>query len=485
MINFKLVLSVLGQLLLLLALLMGMCIGVGYYYGDAEVYAFGMPAGIVLVGSCVLRYFGRGYDRNLNMRDGFLIVSSVWIVFSIFGTLPFLLSGAQTRVAGAFFESMSGFTTTGSSVIVGLDTLPYSLNFWRALMQWIGGVGIVFFTIAILPSLGRGEQKLFSAEATGLQLVKLHPRIATTAHWIASIYVFLTIGCGVCYYLAGMDIFDAVCHAFTTIATGGFSTHDASMAYFNSPQIEWTAIGFMFVSGINFSLLYLFFIKHRWRDIWKDEELRLFLTSTIAIALICTLVLFFFDHKSLSDALRTSVFQTVSIQTTTGFVTDNFMLWGGHIWFLLFFAGFCGASTGSTTGGVKCARVVMVFKLLRNEFRTMLHPRAFFPLRINRHVVPTTALHRLCVFFFSFAILLTLGTFALLLSGLDFYHAFACATASLTNVGPAMGQSISPVDTYQSLSDFGLWTCSFLMLAGRLEIFSLLIIFMPSFWRKR
>lgn len=485
MINKKLVLSILGQLLLFLALLMTACIGVGYYYGEPEVSAFGIPLGMALVTSSLLRYWGRGYTRQFNMRDGFLVVSSVWIIFSIFGTLPFLLSGTTDRLSAAFFESMSGFTTTGATIIGSLDTLPHALNFWRVLTQWIGGVGIVFFTVAILPSMGSGEQKLFSAEATGLKPVKLHPRIATTAHWIGSIYIFLTIACGACYYLAGMGIFDAVCHALTTIATGGFSTHDASMGFFHSATIEWTAIGFMLISGVNFSLLYLLFIKRRGHVILKDEELRLFLGSVFAISLLCFASVYLTDDRSVEESLRAAVFQTVSLQTTTGFVTENFLTWGGNVWFLLLLIGTMGACTGSTTGGVKCARVIMVWKLLRNELLTMLHPRALFPLRVNHQVVAQSVLHRLCAFFLLFGLLLSLGTFMLLLSGLSPTDALACVTASLTNVGPSIGQSISPVDTFQSLNDLALWTCSLLMLAGRLEIFSLIIIFTRSFWKKQ
>lgn len=485
MINHKLVWSILGQLLLFMALLLAICLGVAYYYGESAVVAFGIPLGIVLIASSVLRYMGRGYTRHFNLRDGFYVVSLVWIVFSLFGTLPFLLSGTTDRFAHACFESFSGFTTTGATVIASLDTLPHSINFWRVLTQWIGGVGIVFFTIAIIPTIGGGEQKLFSAETTGLKLVKLHPRIATTAHWIGSIYLFLTIACAACFFFAGMNGFDAVSHAFTTISTGGFSTHDASIGHFQSPAIEWVAIAFMLVSGINFALLYLLFIKRRWRDIWKDEELRLFLGSVAAIALCCTLALYFHDHREPMEALRASVFQAVSIQTTTGYVTENFMTWGFQVWFLLMLAGFCGACTGSTTGGVKCARVVTLWKLLRNEFLTMLHPRAYYPLRINRQIIAPHVIHRLCAFFLVYLSLLAVGTFVLLLTGLEPVDAFACAASSLNNVGASTGATISPVDTFASIPDLGLWTCTLLMLAGRLEIFSLLIIFTPGFWRKQ
>ena len=277
MLNIPIIYKALGTLLLLEALLLGLCFGMGFYFGEVNHLTFGLPSALAAVIGALLLYFGRHAENRMGRRDGFLIVSLTWVVFSLVGMLPFIVSGYQPRVAAAFFETMSGFTTTGATAFTDIDALPHSILLWRSITHWIGGMGIVFFTIAVLPNMGGGDVKLFSAEATGLKIGKLHPRISTTARWLWSIYSLLTITCMAAYFFGGMGLFDALCHGLSTIGTGGFSTHTDSIAWFQSPRLQWIATLFMFLASVNSTLLYLFFIKRRVRDVLHDDELRCFL----------------------------------------------------------------------------------------------------------------------------------------------------------------------------------------------------------------
>lgn len=293
MINYKIILKVLGSLVILEAVMFVSCLILGFSYGERQWTDFGIPAILATVIGISLLVLGRKAENRMSRRDGFLSVSLSWIMFCIVGTMPFLISGYEPRFAAAFFETMSGFTTTGATVLNNIDQLPHSLLLWRSITHWFGGMGIVFFTIAILPTMGTGDLKLFSAEASGLKLDKLHPRISTTARWILVVYMALTLSCIVAYHLGGMTAFDAVNHAFSTVATGGFSTHQASFAYFHSPRLELIASVFMILSGINFSLLYLLIIKRRFKKVFTDGEVRYFLTIALASTLIIAALLIF------------------------------------------------------------------------------------------------------------------------------------------------------------------------------------------------
>lgn len=483
MLNIPIIYKALGTLLLLEALLLGLCFGMGFYFGEVNHLTFGLPSALAAVIGALLLYFGRHAENRMGRRDGFLIVSLTWVVFSLVGMLPFIVSGYQPRVAAAFFETMSGFTTTGATAFTDIDVLPHSILLWRSITHWIGGMGIVFFTIAVLPNMGGGDVKLFSAEATGLKIGKLHPRISTTARWLWSIYSLLTITCMAAYFFGGMGLFDALCHSLSTIGTGGFSTHTASIAWFQSPRLQWIVTLFMFLASVNSTLLYLFFIKRRVRDVLHDDELRCFLVIFFVAAFSIMGILMYADHMDFATALRSAFFNTASLQSTTGFSDEDFMKWHPTIWLILSLISIIGACAGSTSGGLKSVRVLMVWRLTKAEFKKMLHPHAVLPVRINNTVITSQTARTVFVFFVVYFMLIMLSTFAMVAMGLSLLDAFGLAISSFCNVGPSIGHLIGPLGSWGVLNDAILWINSFLMLAGRLEIFSLLLPLTPAFWR--
>lgn len=484
MLHIPIIYKVLGTLLYLLALLMSICFGMSYWFNEGSTHlAFGIPMLIAFVAGALLQYFGRHAENCMGRRDGFLIVSLTWIVFSVIGMLPLIISGCQPRVSAAFFETMSGFTTTGATALDNIDSLPYSILTWRSMIHWIGGMGIVFFTIAVLPNMGDGGTKLFSAESTGLKIGKLHPRISTTARWMWSLYLLLTLTCTAAYYWGGMSLFDAVNHGLSTIGTGGFSTHQDSIAFFKSNRIQWIATLFMFIASINCTLLYLFFVKRRFKDVWHDGELRCFLVIFFTAALSITGILYFVEGIDIMSSLRIAFFNTVSLQSTTGFSDEDFMIWHPTIWLILSFISIIGACAGSTSGGLKCIRVLMVWKLTKTEFRQMLHPHAVLPVRINNTQITAQMGRTVFAFFVVYFILIMVACFFMVAMGHTLLDSFGLAISSFSNIGPSIGHQVGPLGSWSCLNDATLWINSFLMLAGRLEIFSLLLPFTPAFWR--
>lgn len=484
MLHIPIIYKVLGTLPYLLALLMSICFGMSYWFNEGSTHlAFGIPMLIAFVAGALLQYFGRHAENCMGRRDGFLIVSLTWIVFSVIGMLPLIISGCQPRVSAAFFETMSGFTTTGATALDNIDSLPYSILTWRSMTHWIGGMGIVFFTIAVLPNMGDGGTKLFSAESTGLKIGKLHPRISTTARWMWSLYLLLTLTCTAAYYWGGMSLFDAVNHGLSTIGTGGFSTHQDSIAFFKSNRIQWIATLFMFIASINCTLLYLFFVKRRFKDVWHDGELRCFLVIFFTAALSITGILYFVEGIDIMSSLRIAFFNTVSLQSTTGFSDEDFMIWHPTIWLILSFISIIGACAGSTSGGLKCIRVLMVWKLTKTEFRQMLHPHAVLPVRINNTQITAQMGRTVFAFFVVYFILIMVACFFMVAMGHTLLDSFGLAISSFSNIGPSIGHQVGPLGSWSCLNDATLWINSFLMLAGRLEIFSLLLPFTPAFWR--
>lgn len=484
MLHIPIIYKVLGTLLYLLAMLMSICFGMSYWFNEGSTHlAFGIPMLIAFVAGALLQYFGRHAENCMGRRDGFLIVSLTWIVFSVIGMLPLIISGCQPRVSAAFFETMSGFTTTGATALDNIDSLPYSILTWRSMTHWIGGMGIVFFTIAVLPNMGDGGTKLFSAESTGLKIGKLHPRISTTARWMWSLYLLLTLTCTAAYYWGGMSLFDAVNYGLSTIGTGGFSTHQDSIAFFKSNRIQWIATLFMFIASINCTLLYLFFVKRRFKDVWHDGELRCFLVIFFTAALSITGILYFVEGIDIMSSLRIAFFNTVSLQSTTGFSDEDFMIWHPTIWLILSFISIIGACAGSTSGGLKCIRVLMVWKLTKTEFRQMLHPHAVLPVRINNTQITAQMGRTVFAFFVVYFILIMVACFLMVAMGHTLLDSFGLAISSFSNIGPSIGHQVGPLGSWSCLNDATLWINSFLMLAGRLEIFSLLLPFTPAFWR--
>ncbi|MBR1711902.1 MAG: TrkH family potassium uptake protein [Alloprevotella sp.] len=484
MLNLKIIYNVLGQLLLIEAVMLAACFGVGFIYHEPSFVSFGVPVCVCIALGALLLWAGRGAERTMSRRDGYLVVSLTWVLFAAVGTLPFLLSGAETRLSAAFFEAMSGFTTTGATALSAIDGLPHALLFWRSLMHWVGGVGIIFFTVALLPQMNVGEQRLFSVETTGLKITKLHPRIATTAHWIGGLYLTLTACCGAAYYLAGMGLFDAVNHAFSTMATGGFSTHADSIAWFGSTQIELVVMFFMFLGGFNFTLIYLLLVKHRWHPLWRDGELRTYIGLFVSMTLLCMLAIVLFQGRNLPDALRAAGFHVLALMTTTGFTTEDFMLWPHFLWLPLALLTAVGACAGSTSGGIKIVRLLTVWKVAAREFRHILHPRAVFPIRVNGALIDQSVVRNIFVFFVCYFALTFLGTTLMVGMGIPLLDSFSCCITALSNVGSGVGYMVGPLDSYAAYPDAALWLNSFLMLAGRLEIFAILLPFVPEFWRE-
>lgn len=483
MINLKIIYKVLGSLLILESILFLICFCLGLGYGERDFEMFGVPTVLSLLVGLLFKGQGRHGTNRMSRRDGYLCVSLAWVIFSLAGMLPFIIGGYEPRIAAAFFESMSGFTTTGATALVNIDSLPHSLLFWRSLMHWFGGMGIVFFTIAILPSMGTGDLKLFSAEATGLKLDRLHPRISTTARWIWGLYLFITVACGAAYYLGGMNVFDAVNHAFSTVATGGFSTHQNSFAYFNSPRLELIASVFMFLAGVNFTLLYLLLIKGRFKSVFRDGEFRCYVFILVAATVLVAGSLVVARGYDVWNALQQSFFNVTSLQSSTGLTSNNTMMWPHFAWIILIMLTAFGSCAGSTSGGIKCIRVLTCYKLFVNEFRHILHPNAVIPLRLNQTTVTASVSHTVFAFFIAYVFLLLVGMVLFVIMGFPMLDAFCISMSSLSNTGPAFGYAVGPLDSWAAMPDAALWLSSFLMLAGRLEIFSILLPFAPAFWR--
>lgn len=485
MINWRLLSKILGQLLGIEAVMLVVCLIMSVCYHGNDWMAFLFSLAVTCFVSGLLQWQGREASSFLHRRDAYLIVSLTWVIFSALGAIPFVVSGYVPSITDAFFETMSGFTTTGASLIDDVERLPRALLFWRSLTQWIGGLGIIFFTIAIIPSLIQGGLRVFSAEATGPMRNKLHPRLGTTAKWIWGIYVLLTAACAALFWVEGMSVFDAVNYAMTVTATGGFSTHNASTGYFHNPYIDYTAIAFMLLSGISFSLFYITILKGRVREFFRNSELRLFLFLIVAATAFITLTLLRSCHYHLGDAFRVSLFQVVSFSTTTGVFNDDAGQWPHITWVVLSVLMFFGGCSGSTAGGFKCARGVMVLEIVRNELRRVLHPRAVLPVRINRQPVPYSTQTALLSYFALYWMLCLVTYFIMIITGVDSTNSITIALSCASNVGPTLGLEIGPTMSWAVLPGFVKWLLTLLMLMGRLEIVSVVVLFTRSFWRDR
>jgi len=493
MINWRLISKIMGILLHIEAGLMVLCLIVALIYNEG-IMPYAIPILISLVLGFLGMFLGRNAGSSMGRKDGYIVVSIVWILFTIIGMLPFLIDKSIPDVASAFFETMSGFTSTGATIIDDIDTMPRGLLFWRSVTQWVGGIGIVFFTIAILPAFGVGEVKLFAAESTGPLHDKVHPRISVAVKWIGSVYIMLTILCIASLILCGMGIFDSVNYAMCCTATGGYGTHSAMLhEQYNSIAVEYVLTFFMFTSGINYTLIYYTILKGKIRQFFHDAEARIYLFIVLAATIICTFTLYTgTDNHGFEHAFRESIFTVVSLQTTTGFASYDYTLWPVQLMPVLLFVMFAGACSGSTTGGFKCVRLSIIYRVLRNEFTHILHPRAVIPVRLNGAVVSPTIVQTLIGFITLFIASLFGGAFVLALFGVDpndihpnfnYYEAFGLAMSSLSNVGPGM-EYYGPAHSWMILSAPAKYVCSFLMLIGRLEIFPIMLLFSSAFWKK-
>lgn len=484
MVNFKIIYKVIGSLLFIEAIMMLGCLAVSIYYRDDDIPAFLITIAVTLLAAIGLKYKGYGAENSLGRREAYLLVTLIWLIFSALGALPFVISGYLTSYTDAFFETMSGFTTTGATIIDDVEALPHGLLFWRSLTHWIGGLGIMFFTIAILPSLVGGSVKVFSAEATGPIKSKMHPRLSTTAKWIWGIYLLITASCAACFWLFGMGFFDSINYSMSIAATGGFSTHNASMAFFDSAAIDYTAAIFMILSGVNFSLLYLLLLKGKVKDFVKDAELRFYIGVISVSTLMITYLLVTRSGISVADSFRYALFQVSSFISTTGLFNTDAGLWPHFTWVILTVCMVFGSCAGSTSGGIKCIRGAMLVRVIRNEFKRLLHPRAVIPVKLNGTIIPHQAQATLLVFLSLYGISCFAAFLCFQLMGIESTNAITIAISSASNVGPALGVDIGPTMSWSTLPMAAKWICSALMLMGRLEFFSVLVLFMPSFWKE-
>ncbi len=472
-------------MILVFGLVMLIPCGVAYWMDDGSFDVF--RRALLTTSGCgaAVWLVTRRFKRELQIRDGFLLVVLVWLSLPLFGMLPLFHYFPELGIAKSYFEATSGLTSTGGTVLTGLDTLPYAINLWRGLMVWLGGMGLIVLAVAILPMLGVGGRQLLKAEIPGpMKEAKLTPRIAETAKKLWLIYAMLTLICAIVYWFAGMSGFDAVVHAFTTLGLGGFSTHDASYGYWDSPLIEAIAIVFMLIAGINFASHFIVWRTKSLVAYRYDPEVKLF----VVIILISCIGLagYLWSQEVYTDpltALRYAAFNVVSVATTAGYSNTDYALWPifAPLW-MLFLSGFC-TSSGSTGGGIKMIRARILYQQFFREMIVIMHPRAVSPVRIGRSIVPNEIIFAVLAFLFVYLTSIVMVTLALTLSGLDEITAFSAAVACLNNLGPGLGE-VGPTTTYALLNDLQIGLCSFSMLLGRLEFYTLMIVFTIAFWRK-
>ena len=463
---------------------MAWCVIIAFSYHEDDTLAF-LVSMLLTFGSAFLFLLaGRKAENSLSRHDAFVVVTAVWVIFSFFGMFPFLVHGSITNITDAYFETISGFTTTGASILDDVEVLPHGILFWRSLTQWVGGLGIVFFTIAILPSLVGGSVKVFAAEATGPIKAKMHPRLSTTAKWIWSIYLLLTIGCGLSFWAVGMDWFDALNYSMTTTATGGFSIHNDSLLFFHDARIDYIAILFQFLAGINFTLLYTSIFKGRFKNLFANSEFRLYISLVVLATVSITIILCNQIGYGVEHALRSGLFQVVSFMTTTGIFNDDVARWPHITWIILSALMIVGACAGSTSGGFKCIRAVMTLKTLRNNFRQILHPNAVLPVKINGQSVPQGRIVSLFAFFTLFMLMILVTAAIMLLSGIDMINSIVIALSCVSNIGPSLSNDIGANITWSGMPDYIKWVLSLLMLMGRLEIMTVLVLFTRNFWKE-
>ncbi len=478
------VLRALGMVIMLFALTLLPPLFLSWAADDGAQNVYDEVFALTLLCGLYLWYRYRNVKREMNVRDGFLMVVLVWTVLPAFAALPLMLQLGISHT-DAYFEAMSGLTTTGATVLSGLDQLPLSINLWRHELVWVGGMGLIVLAIAILPLLGIGGRQMFKAETPGpMKDAKMTPRIASTAKGLWVVYVGVTILCVLGYKLAGMDWFDAVCHAFSTMGLGGFSTHDASYGYFNSPAIEAVAIVFMLIAGMNFGTLFVAVSRGSLKPYLNDPEAGWFLgvclVSVLGIALFLRANEIYPDF---AEALRHSAFNVISIATTTGYASVDFAQWPlfAPLW-MLFLCSFA-TSAGSTGGGIKMARALLLYKQVYREIVRALHPNAVYSVRIGGQVAPSSILFAVLAFGFMYMVSIVSLTLVMVFTGLDVITAFTAVVASVNNTGPGLGE-VGPATTFAVLEDFQTWVCIFAMLLGRLEIFTLLVVLTPAFWRR-
>lgn len=479
----RVVQRILGLLLMIFSLTMLPPAGISLAFGDQTWDSYVAGFGLTLFAGLVIWLPVRGAREELRLRDGFLVVALFWIVLGLFGSLPFMIGEPVMTFTDAVFESMSGLTTTGATVLAGLDSQPESVLYYRQQLQWLGGMGIIVLAVAILPMLGVGGMQLYRAETPGpVKDTKLTPRITETAKALWFVYLGITIACAISYWLAGMSVFDAICHSYSTVAIGGFSTHDLSIAHFDSVLIEMVTVVFMFIGGVNFSLHFLAWRRTTLRNYVIDPEFRAYVT---VLSLLTLLVVSFLyttgEYQTLSAAFTKGLFQAVSIGTTTGFTTADYAVWPGSLPLLLILASFIGGCAGSTGGGMKVIRWLLIYKQGVREVMRLVHPSAEIPVKLGDKAVPSRVVDSVWGFFSVYVVLFGVMMVVVMTTGLDQVTAFAAIAASMNNLGPGLGDVAY---NFAGVNDTVKWVSVCAMLFGRLEIFTLLVLLTPAFWQR-
>ncbi len=472
------------MMFLLETIFMLIATGVAFLYKGGDFLPFLISSGILMTTGLVFFLIGKNGDEySVGRREGMLTVALTWIFFSFFGMLPFYLGGYIDNITDAYFETMSGFTTTGASILTDIEAMPKGILFWRSLTQWQGGIGMIVFTVALMPIIGRGASQLFDAEMPGITHERFRPRITQVAKRLAGVYLLLTILLIGLLWAGPMDLYDAVNHALTTVSTGGYSTKNASIGFWNSAYVEYVVMIFMFLGATNITLIY-FCLNGNPLKLIKDEEFQWYLSFVlITTGVVITWLLLNSYIVGFENALRTSGFHVISLITTTGFMTADYNTWGSFFWMIALILMFICGCAGSTSGGLKIGRFVILTKNLFNEFQKQTHPKAIIPVRMSGHVVSADIVHRVLAFVFAYITLIVISCIVLSLDGMSFDDTVGVAISAIGNVGPALG-SLGPVSNYAEVPVVSKWFLSFLMITGRLEIFTILTILVPGFWKR-
>ncbi|MBO8143296.1 MAG: TrkH family potassium uptake protein [Thermodesulfobacterium sp.] len=481
--NIKIVVNIVSLNCIILSVFMLFPLVISLIYNTSEVYSFLISFSVTFFTGVFVYSLTKKYKHEeLRYREAFASVTLTWISVAFFGSLPYLLTGTLGSFTNAYFEAMSGFTTTGASVITDVESLRKGILFWRSITQWIGGMGIVVFVLAVLPVLGTGGMQLFKAEVPGITVDKLRPRIVDTAKLLWSIYVGITLIIAGLYTLCGMSWYDAICHAFTTISTGGFSTKNASLSAFNSPLIEYVAGFCMLLGSINFGLYFLL-LRREFNKVLNNSELRFYLSLVLILITLITINLKLTAYQSLEESFRYTLFQIISLITTTGYATADYTKWNFFAQTIILFLMFLGGMVGSTAGGIKQLRIYIMIKQIYKEFYHLIHPRAVTSIKINDRTLNQEICDSIWTFIFLAFIVWIISSIMVSATGLDVLTSLSSVASALNNVGPALGKA-GPTTTYASFPVLAKWVLVFCMLVGRLEYYTVLILFVPAFWKK-
>lgn len=480
--RYGVVIKVLSLIIIITGISMLLPLPFSFYYGDKDFSALLISSGISLLIGLPLFSITSRIKEDIRIKEGFAIVSLGWLIFTLIGSLPYMFSGVTESFTDAFFETMSGFTTTGATILTDIESVPHGILFWRSLTHWLGGMGLIVLTIAILPILGVGGMQMFKAESPGPIVDKLTPRITATAKLLWIVYVFFTFLEAALLMISGMNLFDALCHSFGTMATGGFSTKNASISAYPSAWIHYIITIFMIIAGINFSLHYKL-LTGKFKDFFSSSELRLFLSIVILSTILVFIQVIIHHYETSTEAIQFSLFQVVSIITTTGYGTADYEQWTITSQIILLILMYIGGCAGSTAGGIKVIRLLILLKFANNEIKRLLHPNALIAVKVGKQLIDRKILVNVAGFFIIYIIIAIFSIFFVSLFGVDLTTSIGSVSATLNNVGPGIGM-VGPTENYAHLPTIVKWYLSLLMMVGRLEVYTVIILFFPTFWKK-